>query len=95
MLKISKAPSKTAAIVLRLEGDVVGPWVEELRRACAEARQPKNGRRPRLQLDLSGVSFLDADAVTLFRELVTNRVSLTNYSVFVAEQLKEVSNVDQ
>lgn len=89
MLKISTLSSNRTSVVLGLEGDVVGPWVNEVRRACADARQAKNGRRLRLALDLSGVSFLDADAVALFRELVTDRVSLTNYSVFVAEQLKE------
>ena len=89
MLKISRLSSKRTSVVLGLEGEIVGPWVNEVRRACADARQAENGRRVRLALDLSGVSFLDADAVALFRELVTDRVSLTNYSVFVAEQLKE------
>ena len=92
MLKISRLSSKRTAIVLQLEGAVVGPWVDEVRRACADSRQGTNGRKPRLVLDLSGVTFLDADAVNLFRELVTNGVSLTNYSVFIAEQLKEASN---
>jgi len=81
--------------VLQLEGVVIGPWVDELRRACADARQVENGRKQRLVLDLNGVSFLDTEAVNLFRQLVTDRVSLTNYSVFIAEQLKEVSHVDR
>jgi anti-anti-sigma regulatory factor len=93
MLKISKRTGSGVPIVLQLEGQVVGPWVDELRRACAEAARSADGRR--LILDLSGVSFLDADAIALFHQLVTDHVSIANYSVFVGAQLKEVSDVDR
>jgi anti-anti-sigma regulatory factor len=95
MLKISKLSGSGVPIVLRLEGKVVGPWVDELRRVCAEAAPSVDGGRPRLVLDLSGVSFLDADAIALFHQLVTDHVSIANYSVFVGAQLKEVSDVDR
>ena len=93
MLRISRAADQTDAIVLRLEGQVVGPWVGELKQAYEDSRRDLNGSRP-LILDLQGVSFLDAAAVALLRQLVTGGASLTNYSVFLAEQLKEVTDVD-
>jgi hypothetical protein len=43
-------------------------------------------------LDLADVSFVDADGVALFRELTARRVVLTNASLLVMEQLKEVTD---
>lgn len=81
-------------VLLRLEGQVTGPWVEELRRVCNEViNQNGHGAHP-LVLDLTNVFFIDADGVALFRYLAAHRVTLTNCSVFVAEQLKEVANAD-
>jgi anti-anti-sigma regulatory factor len=92
MLRISKLSDYDGQTVLRLDGEVVGPWVDELERICAEATSSDHATTPRLTLDLSGVSFLDAKAITLLRELVTGHVSVTNCSVFIGEQLKEVSD---
>ena len=94
MLRISRAAGSDNAIVLRLEGQVVGPWVDELERVCHETVRNQRGT-PRLILDLTGVSFLDANGIALFRKLVTGDVSIANYSVFIAEQLKEVADVDR
>ena len=74
---------------------MLGPWVDELRRVCAETVASDTSRTPHLVLDLAGVSFLDADGIVLLRQLVTDHVSMTNYSVFIAEQLKEVADVDR
>jgi anti-anti-sigma regulatory factor len=84
-----------ATTSLRLEGQVTGPWVEELRRACDQMLGKNGHRGSRLVLDLAEVSFIDADGVTLFRELTARRVVVTHCSPFVAEQLKEVANVDR
>jgi anti-anti-sigma regulatory factor len=95
MLKISRVSESDSPLVLRLEGQVTGPWVDELRRTCAET-VPNNCTEVRqLILDLAGVSFLDANGIALLRQLVTSHVSITNYSVFIAEQLKEVSDGDK
>lgn len=81
--------------MLRLEGQVRGPWVEELRRACDQVLG-KNGHGGNgLVLDLADVSFIDADGVTLIRELTARRVVVTNCSPFVVEQLKEVADEDR
>jgi len=74
---------------LRLEGQVKGPWVPELRRVCAATG---TGIADGLELDLAGVTFVDAEGVALFRELVTEGVLVTNCSPFVAEQLKGMSD---
>jgi anti-anti-sigma regulatory factor len=97
MLKISQdlARDRGEGTCLRLDGQVTGPWVEELRRACAETLGNNGHDQNHLVLDLAGVSFLDADGVALFRELAARRVSFTNCSTFIAEQLKGVADVDR
>ena len=97
MLRISHGPAQneSGATCLRLEGRVTGPWVEELRRVCTETLG-NNGRSPgHLVIDLAGVSFLDAEAIALFRELAAHQVSFTNCSAFITEQLKGVADVDK
>jgi hypothetical protein len=81
------------AVLFRLEGQVSGPWIEELRRVCNETLGECGHGSQRLVLDLADVSFIDADGVALFRELTARRVILTNASLFVTEQLKEVTDV--
>jgi anti-anti-sigma regulatory factor len=81
--------------LLRLEGQVTGPWVEELRRVCHETiGESSDGFHP-LVLDLADVFFIDADGVALFQELAARRVTVTNGSLLVAEQLKEVFHVSR
>jgi anti-anti-sigma regulatory factor len=90
MLKITRLPHADSRIViLRLDGQVAGPWVDTLRLACDDAL-PAADDRTGMVLDLSGVSYIDANGVALFHELTASGAELTNGSVYVAEQLKEV-----
>src|SRR6266581_4333264 len=84
MLRIVPVTSPDAAVALRLEGQVRGPWVEELRRSCAQALATGRG----LILDMTDVSFMDLDGVALFRSLSDHKVTLLHCSLFVGEQLK-------
>jgi anti-anti-sigma regulatory factor len=92
MLRISQraAENQDGATYLQLEGQVTGPWVEELRRVCTEPSGNNGHSKDHLVLDLAGVSFLDADGIALFHELAARRVLFTNCSTFVAEQLRGV-----
>jgi anti-anti-sigma regulatory factor len=96
MLRISQraAENEGGATYLRLEGQVTGPWVEELRRVCTEQLGNTGHNQDHLVIDLAGVSFLDADGIALFHELAALRVLFTDCSVFVAEQLRGVADVD-
>src|SRR5712691_10516660 len=84
MLRIVPVAAPDEAVALRLEGQVRGPWVEELRRACAQALATGRG----LILDMTDVSFMDLDGVALFRSLSDHNVTLLHCSLFVGEQLK-------
>jgi hypothetical protein len=92
MLKISCTDSSDRGrILLRLEGDVRGEWVDELRRACdTPVANPHPGWQ--LVLDLRDVLFIDARGVLLFQELHARSAEFINCSAFVTEQLKEVTN---
>jgi anti-anti-sigma regulatory factor len=85
----------TGRELLRLEGQVTGPWVEELRRVCTEVLGNNEHGKGHLVIDLAGVSFLDADGIALFRELAARRVLFTTCSTFIAEQLRGVADVDR
>ena len=84
MLKISQAGIAGQDFTLKLEGRVVGPWVGELQVVCESLLS--NGRA--MKLDLSDVSYADAEGVELLANLKLRGVRLVNGSPFVAEQLK-------
>lgn len=89
MLKITERAGSDGTPELHLEGQIYGPWLEEVRRCCEAALSAARG----LTLDLSNVSFIDRDALILFRELKNREITITNCSPFVAEQLRELGLV--
>jgi hypothetical protein len=84
-MKISVVESSRAAVRLRVEGRLMGCWVEELRKTC-DLQGLRDGIR--LTLDLADVSFADAAGIELLKELTIRFVTLVNLSSLVAEQLK-------
>ena len=88
MLIISQAGKANHSITLKLEGRVVGPWVGELRQVCET--HLSEGRA--LKLDLTDVTFADADGVVVLTGFKTRGVTLTSCSPFVDEQLRSTAN---
>jgi anti-anti-sigma regulatory factor len=72
--------------MLRFEGQIVGPWVEEMRRACERHLQPGTS----LILDFAEVSFLDRNGIETLRNLRRDSLQIINCSPFVRAQLKEI-----
>ena len=87
MLKISIINDSEQAIEFQLEGKLVGPWVEELRKLSDEALSLQKN----VSLDLERVWFVDSGGVTLLRDLAKRQVSELNCSQFVSQQLKEAT----
>ncbi len=83
MLRITEDQSTTGATALRLEGQLIGPWVTELRRVC---QKPLN-KGQELKLDLGEVSFVDRLGVSLLEDLKHRGATLENVSAFLQEQL--------
>ena len=67
-----------------MEGEVRGPWVEELRQSCDQILATGSN----LILDLTDVSFIDLDGVALCRRLQRHQVTFLHCSPFVTELLK-------
>ena len=86
MLRISVSSDSGQAIQFQLEGNLAGPWVEELRKLTDEALTQKKA----VSLDLHGVRFVDTQGVALLREFSQRRISQVNCSQFVIQQMKEV-----
>jgi hypothetical protein len=83
MLRISRFESSSGNVILRLEGSLIGPWVNELRSCCAAVCN--NGHQ--LSLDLTELLFFDCEGLALLRILVKSNIGLAGCSLLLAEQL--------
>jgi anti-anti-sigma regulatory factor len=85
MLRITSIDSDSSDSIrtLKLEGKLVGPWVDELSRVCDEPRNATSG----LCLDLAAVSFIDAVGVKLLNDLILRGVTIEGCSGYITELL--------
>jgi hypothetical protein len=72
-------------LTIKLEGEIVGPWVSTVRDACAK----RDGRPRRPRLDLAAVTYVDAAGARLLRELVAEGVEIAACSSYVGELLRQ------
>ena len=85
MLKItwSDLDASDSIRTLKLEGKLLGPWVDELSRACEALETPPSG----LRLNLSAVTFIDSVGVKLLDDLIRQGRTIAGCSGFIAELL--------
>lgn len=84
MLRIVEVKTTNGSTALRLDGSIVGQWVELLHSNCEQVFQSDG----HVILDLTGVSFADHDGVRLLRQLERRQVTIINCSPFLREQIK-------
>ena len=84
MLKMTRLSRGAPVLTIKLEGQLLGPWVPVVRDAC-RARGRRSGR---LLLDLAAVTYADAAGAELLRELVAEGVEIAVCSGFVGELLR-------
>ena len=84
MLRITEV-ADGSGLLLKLEGKLREPWVEELARS---ARRPLPEGHGPIRLDLSSVTFADEAGVRLLRELLQQGVEIAATSAFVAALLR-------
>ena len=83
MLKITETARNDSGRTFKLEGKLLGPWVDELRNACTQPLAPLE----QVGLDLAAVTFVNAAGAELLRELIRRGIIITRCSAFVAELL--------
>ncbi|HJZ64990.1 MAG TPA: STAS domain-containing protein [Candidatus Acidoferrum sp.] len=83
VLKISIVESTGEAVMLQLEGQISGKWVDLLQLTTEEYLY----REARLFLDLSKVRFVDRGGIALLQKLVGHQVAVLNASPFIAQQI--------
>jgi len=84
MLRISRLTQPHEVPCLRLEGRLVGDWVQVLRAEVERAQ----AQTPELELDLSGVEFADSQALSLLREVEARGVKLVACSPLLTSLLE-------
>ncbi len=84
MLRISCLPEGHETACLRVEGRLVGDWVQVLRVEIEQAR----GQTPELELDLAGVEFADSQALSLLHEVADRGVKLVACSPLLTSLLE-------
>jgi len=82
MLRITSNRSDTTD-TLKVEGRVTGQWVDELSKAASAAVVEAR----RVVLDLSEVTFVDADGAALLRALRSRGIALAECSAFVSSMI--------
>jgi len=85
VLRISTIDESNCGVRLSLEGWLVGPWVDELRKESELQLSVAKS----LTLDFAKVLFVDPRGVALLRELAERHVEHVNCSTFLTQQLKE------
>jgi hypothetical protein len=83
MLKITSEERADGLAAYRVEGRLAGPYVKELGRLTLQPPTVSS----RMALDLSGLTFVDAEGARLLRELVARNVEIYGCSSFVAHLL--------
>jgi anti-anti-sigma regulatory factor len=82
MLRVHTEADPKGGMVVRLEGSLVGPWIDEVRRVLIAV--PGGA----LAIDLTGLDYADTDGERLLRDLA-RRAELRGCSPFLTELLRE------
>jgi len=85
VLRISVIRDSQKGTRFEVEGWLVGPWVEELRRLSDQALADSGA----LSLDLERLWYVGPNGVALLRDLARRNVAQVNCSPFIQQQLKE------
>jgi hypothetical protein len=83
VLKITPLSRKGRVLTIKLEGEILEPWLDAVRDACTN----RDRRSKRLCLDLAAVTYADAAGAQLLRDLMKEGVEIATCSSFLGELL--------
>jgi len=84
MLRFTWIAGTQVTQTIKLEGKLLGPWVDEVRNACAAGTDSSS----RISLDLSDLTFVDAAGEGLLFDLIDRGIEVVACSGYVAELLR-------
>ena len=79
MLKMTWLIRVSGVQTLKLEGELLGPWIEEVRKTCSRPAVLPSF----IRLDLSAVTFVDSAGAALLHDLIRQGVRMAACSSFV------------
>jgi len=91
MMRITRMVGNDSVEILKLEGKLQGPWVDEAHDAYA--RYAAQGSRS--CLDLSALSFVDQEGAALLRELIRSGAQVVGCSSYIAELIQVSAGADE
>jgi|SRR5678815_5054820 anti-anti-sigma regulatory factor len=91
MLRITRTVLSQQEIVLHLHGRLSGLWVELLRRIA----EPVLDENQILTIDLTNVTFVDCEGITVLRILMDRGARDVNAPLFVAEQIRKCKDAER
>jgi anti-anti-sigma regulatory factor len=80
VFKLTTDRGRGNGVTLRLEGRLAAAWVDEFARALGAARN----EGAQVNIDLDGLSFVDAQGVTLLRDAIQTGARLVGGSQFIS-----------
>ena len=89
MIRFTRIADTDSTQTMKLEGKLMGPWVDEVRKASASGTIPCT----RIILDLSALAFVDAAGERLLRDLIGRGIEVVACSSYVAELLRSSARV--
>jgi hypothetical protein len=89
MLRLTRVAVTHSTLTIKLEGKLLGPWVDEVRQACAFGTVPSG----LTSLDLSALTFVDAAGEGLLRDLISQGIEVVACSSYVAELLRSSAGI--
>ncbi len=89
MLRLNRIAGTHPTQTIKLEGKLLGPWVDEVRQACAAGTDPSG----RISLDLSALTFVDAAGEGLLLDLIARGIEVVACTSYVAELLRSRAGV--
>lgn len=82
VLRITATAEKGSAM-LKLEGRIGGPWVDELRQSWSTAVKRSDANS--VKVEMRGVSYVDRRGASLLSEMESEGASLVNCSDFIRQ----------
>jgi hypothetical protein len=83
VLKITLLSRKGRVLTIKLEGEILEPWVDAVRDACTN----RDCRSKHRCLDLVAVTYVDVAGLQLLRDLIKEGVEIAACSSFLGELL--------